>query len=693
MRYYRKGKKEFPKIKAGAAPELKKIFAGIGSPEVTEFKPDPFQLKALEAIKSADCLVTVPTGSGKTWIAQQAIDDVYRMGGRSWYASPLKALSNEKFSEFQSIFGSENVGILTGDRKENTDAPIIVGTTEILRNQLYDSMNLAEDLQTDFVVLDEAHFLGDEDRGVVWEEIMIYLPQRIPLLLLSATIGNAGEISKWLSQLRSKPCRVIEQNDRPVPLCHLFLHPKGKLFPIFHNTLADKKPRLHKIIKEYIGNKHPAFMAPPRQLPPLGSILGVLRKYHLLPAIIFLKSRADCDKAIDLCMENLDVEHEDPERFNFRIEELIDQSPHLKNHRQLWHIRHLRVGSHHSGQLPTWKLFIEALMKEGYLDAVFATSTVAAGVNFPARTAVFLNTDRFNGREFLPLNPTEFHQMTGRAGRRGIDNIGFSLAIPGKFMDLKRVARLAQSPATNVESQIKINFSMVLNLLLSHTPEDIRTLLEKSFGSFSLKRRRSGSRFKKSKAVVMNDDLWKDFLRHINFLKDTDYVTENDRLTEDGKWAAYLRLDQPLLTAEALRLDVLPHSDPALLAAIIASFVNEAETTDRFRKDQIPDRLIKTFFHIKYALEPFIRFMEESDFSVRPIYFKPAVSVYMWASGKSWEYACLLSEMAEGHFSMLIYRTADNLRHLKTLGSVFPEVAKSASKAIDMIMRDPVVNF
>jgi len=214
-----------PKIKAGAATEVKKIFADIGVPGQKPFKPDPFQLQALSAIKRSDCLVTVPTGAGKTWIAEQAIDRILKKGGKSWYASPLKALSNTKYSDFSTkIFGPENVGILTGDRKEKPDAPIIVGTTEILRNQLYDAMYQGTTLLTDFVVLDEAHFLGDEERGVVWEEIMIYLPSRIPLLLLSATIGNAKVISRWLSSIRNKKCIVVEETKRPVPLYTLQGH-------------------------------------------------------------------------------------------------------------------------------------------------------------------------------------------------------------------------------------------------------------------------------------------------------------------------------------------------------------------------------------------------------------------------------------------------------------------------------------
>ena len=231
-RRYPRKKPKHPHLKPGADAGLRKIFGEIGVPENSSFTPDAFQLDALSTLEHNDCLVTAPTGSGKTWIAEKAIARIHAGGGRSWYACPLKALSNAKYEEFSAIFGRQQVGILTGDRKENTDASIIVGTTEILRNQLYDAMHRGELLAADFVVLDEAHFLGDPDRGVVWEEIMIYLPQRIPLLLLSATIGNADEIAGWLSSIRSSRCTVIREYKRPVPLVPLFLHPSGTLLPL-----------------------------------------------------------------------------------------------------------------------------------------------------------------------------------------------------------------------------------------------------------------------------------------------------------------------------------------------------------------------------------------------------------------------------------------------------------------------------
>jgi superfamily II RNA helicase len=658
-------------------------------PAQKPFKPDPFQLQALSAIKRSDCLVTVPTGAGKTWIAEQAIARILKKGGKSWYASPLKALSNTKYSEFSKIFGPENVGILTGDRKEKPDAPVIVGTTEILRNQLYDAMYQGTTLLTDFVVLDEAHFLGDEDRGVVWEEIMIYLPSRIPLLLLSATIGNAKVISQWLSSIRGKKCIVVEETKRPVPLYPLFFHPSGTLYPLLVRG-SPGKGRLSKKVAAYVSSSRPLYLSPPHKLPPFGDILRVLNKYRLLPTIFFLKSRADCDNALDLCEEGLRYDRIRKDKLSRRIEELVAHNSHIARHRQLWHLEHLAVGAHHSGQLPAWKLILETLMTEGLLNAVFATSTVAAGVNFPARTIVYLNSDRFNGKEFLPLSPTEFHQMTGRAGRRGMDHIGFAVAIPGKFMDIRLTAKLMKSPPSDVSSQIKINFSMALNLLLSHTPEQIEDLLKKSFATYMIIHARKKRGLQKP---VENDhkQLWQDFVRHLDFLKETGYANQSGRLTGDGIWASQLRVDQPLMIAEGFRCGIFPDNDPALLAAVTVLFVNERESDEIIDKAFMSKALIKTFSDVKKSLSSFSARMSKKGFETRPLILQPAATLYAWATGLPWEKVLTIAKMEEGDLAMLILRTADNLRHIRTLKNVFPEAASTAATAIDLIMRYPVV--
>ena len=879
-----------PRIRPSADRRLESVFSQIGVPEKRPFQPDPFQIKALSAIRHADCLVSTPTGSGKTWIAIEAIERLHKNGGRSWYASPLKALTNSKYLEFGARFGKENVGILTGDRVENPDAPIIVGTTEILRNQLYDAMHKGEDLSADLVILDEAHFLGDADRGVVWEETMIYLPARIPLLLLSATIGNTSQIAAWLQHLRGKECIVIEERARPVPLFPLFFHPTGRLSPLIGKKGLDRK------VLDYFGNPKAPVIATGRRLPPFGEIMDVLRKYDLLPAIFFLKSRANCDEALDLCKVNVRHDEYNKRRLNKEIDKLINLYPHLARHNQVWHLRNLGIGAHHSGQLPSWKLMIEDLMTGGLLDAVFATSTVAAGVNFPARSIIFLNSDRYNGHKFVSLTSTELHQMTGRAGRRGMDNIGFAIAIPGPFMDTPLVATLLKSPSEDVVSQIRIDFSMALNLLLSHNPEEIKEILFRSFANYvnlenrdkgledrlkqagkrlmgflrhslcsspesalNLPRKmvairneirkvkedqrklettlsktanlvpgrlfldtrsrlycvvkshtkrdrngvlacrlRHGSGRKKlpkmrfiapekvsaildgvvdipstegsialqgtlsrvlpneipppleslplgegevpkvkplkdrihfleqerdhllcnrcehfdichgrrnrafrsalkgfsnlwDAANAVRENLWADFIRHLNFLKAEGHVRDDGALTDDGKWASQLRIDQPLMIAEGLRLGLFPESNPSLLAGLIAAFVYDREIEIELDHSKIPKELITAYDKMKNGLSPLMERKTIHGFPVRPIPLWAAATIHAWAKGLEWERVLMIVDMTEGDLAMLVSRTADNLRHVASLTNVYPAVARTSTRAISLILREPAI--
>ena len=662
------------KIKPGADQSLKKIFASIGTPEQQDFKPDPFQLRAVEIIASQDCLVTAPTGSGKTWIATQTIARILKKGGRSWYASPLKALTNSKYQEFIQLFGQDQVGILTGDRKENPDAAIVIGTTEILRNQLYDAMQGGFDLKADLVILDEAHYLGESDRGVVWEEVMIYLPPRIDLLLLSATIGNADRLAAWLTSIRGRECAVVNTVKRPVQMYPLFFHPSGKLMPLVENP-KNKTAKLFKPVHEYVKNKNQLLLGPPRKLAPVGDILRVLKKYNLTPVIFFMKSRSDCDNALGLCSHNI-LSPLKQEQLAIRIKELALNNPHLQQHRNLWTLEHLAVGSHHSGHLPLWKLFVETLMNERLLDAVFATSTVAAGVNFPARTVVFLNSDRFNGRDFMSLNATEFHQMTGRAGRRGMDKIGFALMIPGKYSNIKLFAKLVNAQPEPVLSQIRINFSMTLNLLLSHTAEEVRDLLEKSYAAFLLKKK--------------HGHLWRIFQKHLNFLKAADYANSDDRLTDEGIWASQLRVDQPLMIAEGLRHGVLPVHNPVLTAAIMASFVNERMDDEKLNQSTVPQNLLDCFENLRDGLRALTIKMFKHGFEPARLFISPALIMHRWATGHDWNDVLTHSNIQEGDLAMLILRTADHLRHLCLLSRVFPQSAAAAAQAIELIMRDPV---
>ncbi|HEX8097386.1 MAG TPA: DEAD/DEAH box helicase [Pyrinomonadaceae bacterium] len=235
--------------RATSSRELRRLLEGIGTPDPSPFKPDPFQLEALAALEFEDVLVTAPTGSGKTWIAREEIRRLLAQGKRAWYTSPLKALTNSKYQEFSEEFGRESVGILTGDRKENADAPLVVGTTEIYRNQLFDALRSGDQVRTDLVIMDEAHYLADEDRGHVWEEAIILTPPRVRLLLLSATIGNAKEFAAWIEEIRGVRCGVVARpGARPVPLRAAFLYPDGQIAPLL-NEDGRLNPEIARLVE------------------------------------------------------------------------------------------------------------------------------------------------------------------------------------------------------------------------------------------------------------------------------------------------------------------------------------------------------------------------------------------------------------------------------------------------------------
>jgi ATP-dependent RNA helicase HelY len=657
-------------------PVLKSVLAQIGKPPLVPFVPDDFQKEALQAITKTDCLVIAPTGSGKTWIAREAMLSVLKNGGRSWYASPLKALSNSKWIEFGLHFESGNVGIITGDTKENTEAPIIVGTTEILRNQLYDAMHQGSDLNCDLVILDEAHFLGDIDRGVVWEEVMTYLPVRVNLLLLSATIGNGEEIARWLTTIRKKLCVVINEEKRPVPLYPLFLHPSGRLLPFLEGKSLSVP--VAEFLKKGSGKQYAR-----RRMPEYGGIIRILERFKLLPAIFFLKSRAECDAALT-AKEFLSPLHPSQE-FNASLQELLQRFPSLTNNRQLKALQSFGIAAHHGGQLPAWKLLVEEMMNRGHLRVIFATSTIAAGVNFPARTIVLFNSDLFNGHDFQPMSATEFRQMTGRAGRRGQDEIGFMLAVNGKFMDIGHVRRLLFKAPEDILSRLKNDFAMVLNLLMSQKPSDIREIFERSLAAYQQNERHRDSAQRAARK------LWADFCRHLDFLRAEGFVGEDGKLTTDGFWAARLRLDAPLVVAECLRQQSFPDQNERLLAAIVALFAYDRDTEISVSSKDLPPKLTTALKKVLLVVRPLMRRLNAAGFVTARLTPAAGIAMYYWAQGRSWESVIKSTGFAEGDMATLILRTADSLRQIAALKNTHPDVAACAYRAREAILREPVL--
>jgi ATP-dependent RNA helicase HelY len=537
-------------------------------------------------------------------------------------------------------------------------------------------MQAGVDLDVNLVILDEAHYLGDLDRGVVWEEVLIYLPSRVRILLLSATISNAGALARWLSHIRNSQCSVVYSDERPVPLHVLFRTPEGDLTPYFRGQ------RMFPTVADYAKADKARKRGRDGGVPDINGIVETLRAFDLLPAIIFLKSRSECDKALDRLLPS-------PQKpghggFSKELKGFLESYPELKTQRQLDRLLECRAGSHHAGQLPAWRLLVEKMMVQGHLEAIFSTSTVAAGVNFPARTVVLLQSDRFNGRSFVDMTSTDIHQMTGRAGRRGMDKAGFILVVPGKFMDLALTKELLQSEPEPLESRIAVNFSMTLNLLLSHDPQGVEKLLGFSFAGFHESRRGADKVHKR---------LLKEFRRHLRLLQELHYVDELGVPTYDGRWAARLRLDHPLLIAELIREGEFSHLNPEELAALIAPFVVDKDK-EIFLSRELWKRtrpLWKRFRSMVEKLKPIAQFMMMRGFDVPPILFWPAAGVYLWAQDVEWDELTRHLTADEGDISMMILRTADHLRQLLSLQDEEPALAETARSGLSRLVRSPLL--
>ncbi len=473
-----------------------------------------------------------------------------------------------------------------------------------------------------------------------------------------------------LTSIRGKPCRVIREEKRPVPLYPLFIHPSGRLMPLVEGN------RLFGKIGDFVGSR--SHGRRDHGIPPFGEMLEVLETYRLLPAIFFLKSRSECDAALSLCRPVEEKSGLAPQE----MEALLERFPFLQNHRQLYPLRTACVAAHHGGQLPAWKFLVETLMKQGRLRAIFATSTVAAGVNFPARTIVLMNSDLFNGHDFSPLTGTEFHQMTGRAGRRGQDRVGFMLVAPGRFMDLVHIRKLLLKKPEPITSRIRNDFSMVLNLLLSQTPDDIRVIFENSLAHWQ---RRQNGHFGSHGGKIRSLGRLR---RHLRFLQEEGFVGTDNRLTENGIWASKLLADHPLV-AESLRRE-LSLDDERLLAAVIAlSYDGDQDLLVNRKK--MPRRLTRSCERVVKAAATLSERMNRGGFPVASLSLWPAVVIHEWATGEEWTRIVRKTGIADGDLAMLIMRTADNLRQIASLKETHPETAALAWKAREAILREPVV--
>src|SRR3954468_12018261 len=482
-------------------------------PEVEDFQArlsfdlDPFQVESCVALaEGSGVLVAAPTGAGKTAVAEFAVHlAMSTTTDKVFYTAPIKALSNQKYNELVDVYGPESIGLLTGDTAVNPRARVVVMTTEVLRNMLYVGSDLLQSLR--YVVMDEVHYLADRFRGPVWEEVILHLPQDVLLVSLSATVSNAEEFGEWLQAVRGDT-RIIVSEERPVPLeQHVLM--RTRLIDLFDARHADGggtarvNPELAQMAR--YGSRPPSGRSGPgrdgfraaqhrARTMPRSDLIELLGDHHLLPAIFFVFSRAGCDAAVRQAMRDGVRLTEAEERAEIRavVDErcrtLLDEDLAVLGYWEWLEGLERGVAAHHAGLLPAFKEVVEELFQRKLVKVVFATETLALGINMPARTVVLEKLEKFNGEARVAITSGEYTQLTGRAGRRGIDVEGHSVIQWEDGLDPQSVASLASRRSYPLNSSFRPTYNMAVNLIDQFGRGRTREILESSFAQFQADR-------------------------------------------------------------------------------------------------------------------------------------------------------------------------------------------------------------
>ncbi|MBI3428822.1 MAG: DEAD/DEAH box helicase [Actinobacteria bacterium] len=481
---------KYEKSREGNSALLTEEFASTFS-----FPFDDFQNKACRAVESGKgVLVAAPTGAGKTVVGEFAAFLAIRHGRKCFYTTPIKALSNQKYQEFVTRFGSQRVGLLTGDTTINSEADILVMTTEVLRNMLYAGSNTLSSLG--YVVMDEVHYLADKFRGAVWEEVLIHLMESVQVISLSATVSNAEEFGDWLQFIRGDTEVIVSEN-RPVPLYQHIL---------IDNSLVDLFVENGHVNPEILRREREAMrrIRTPRERGkswPEGGhrlsraeVIEKLNREHMLPAITFIFSRLGCDSAVRQCLSSgvrltTSDERKEIRETALRYTQSIEEEDLLTLGFDEWmNALERGIAAHHAGLLPSFKSAVEDLFQRGLIKAVFATETLALGINMPARTVVLEKLVKWNGEAHVPVTPGEYTQLTGRAGRRGIDIEGNAVVQWSPTVDSATAAGLASTRTYPLRSSFSPTYNMAINLISQFGRERARGSLESSFAQFQADR-------------------------------------------------------------------------------------------------------------------------------------------------------------------------------------------------------------
>ena len=487
-----------------------------------DFEFDPFQISACHAVEDGKgVLVAAPTGAGKTVVGEFAAYFALQAGKKCFYTTPIKALSNQKYSEFVAKFGEDRVGLLTGDTSINGEADILVMTTEVLRNMLYAGSNTLTNLGC--VVMDEVHYLADKFRGAVWEEVLIHLMESVQVISLSATVSNAEEFGEWLGEVRGET-EVIVSEIRPIPLFqHVLIG--NRLMDLFDQPGKINPEILQRereaIRRSSLGRNRRGRFAEPSDRMSRADIIEKLQRENLLPAITFIFSRVGCDAAVKQCLHAGLRLTSPEERTEIRqtalryTQNIAEEDLEVLGFQEWLTALERGIAAHHAGLLPSFKGAVEDLFQRGLVKAVFATETLALGINMPARTVVLEKLIKFNGEAHVPITPGEYTQLTGRAGRRGIDIEGNAVIQWSPTVDSASAAGLASTRTYPLRSSFSPTYNMAINLIARFGRETARRSLESSFAQFQADRAVVGltRQIRKNEALIQ--ELMKDAQCHL----------------------------------------------------------------------------------------------------------------------------------------------------------------------------------
>jgi len=695
------------------------------------FELDPFQVEACHALESGKgVLVAAPTGAGKTIVGEFAVDLVIGSGGKCFYTTPIKALSNQKFAELTEKYGEAKVGLLTGDTSINSEAQIVIMTTEVLRNMIYANSSTINDLK--YVVMDEVHYLADKFRGAVWEEILIHLSDAVQVISLSATVSNAEEFGEWLQTVRGDT-EVIVSEIRPVPLYQHVLF-GNRLLDLFgeNNKLNPELTRLERdSYRQVRGN----WRDRPKGPKPLtrSEIVEKLDREGLLPAITFIFSRNNCDAAVRQCLAAGLRLTNSQERAEIRsviarnMKNLAEEDLVVLGYYEWADALERGIAAHHAGLLPAFKVTVEELFQRGLVKAVFATETLALGINMPARTVVLEKLSKWNGEGHVAVSPGEYTQLTGRAGRRGIDIEGNAVILWSNDLVGSERARtslessLAQFQAdkavVGLAKQIRKNES-VRDGLYSEAKCHLGNFLEYAQMRGDIKKLETDSKRSKRKRAEIEEEIgairkrMKNHLCHTcpdrenhsriteraqRLQREIDGLTErintrtnviakrfdrikvildkfgyinNDAIAQSGKMLAKIYGETDLLIAEAIQSGVFSNLSPADLVSVISSCIYESRNEEAAK---VPRG------DIQIALASISRIYSkihdaESDLNLEPMRapdFGFCWASHKWASGQSLTAILKGTDLTVGDFVRSMKQIIDLLRQLSLVPGLF----------------------